>query len=55
MGIYSRDYLRRDDGVRGKTVLWIIGLTVGAYVIQGVLLGRGASISPRSSGSSPAS
>jgi membrane associated rhomboid family serine protease len=41
MGIYSRDYLRREEGLRGKIVLWIIGLTVAAYVVQGVLLGRG--------------
>jgi membrane associated rhomboid family serine protease len=41
MGIYTRDYLRRDDGLRGKIVLWIIGLTVAAYALQGVLLGRG--------------
>jgi membrane associated rhomboid family serine protease len=41
MGIYSRDYLRRDDGLRGKIVLYIIGLTIAAYVVQGVVLGRG--------------
>jgi len=40
MGIYTRDYLRRDDGLRGKIVFWIIGLTVAAYAVQGILLGR---------------
>lgn len=41
MGIYSRDYLRRDGGVRGTVVTWIIGVTVAMYVVQGALLGRG--------------
>ncbi|HLY08126.1 MAG TPA: rhomboid family intramembrane serine protease [Planctomycetota bacterium] len=41
MGIYSRDYLRRDDGIRGKTVYWIMGVTVAVYALQGVVLGRG--------------
>jgi len=41
MGIYTRDYLRRDDGLRGKIVFWIIGLTIAMYAVQGVLLGRG--------------
>src|SRR5579862_7030728 len=41
MGISTRDYLRRDDGLRGKIVFWIIGITVGAYALQGFLLGRG--------------
>lgn len=42
MGFYDRDYARRDDfHVRGRLVLWIIGLTIAAYVVQGILLGRG--------------
>jgi membrane associated rhomboid family serine protease len=41
MGIYTRDYLRRDGGARGTVVFWIIGLTVAMYMVQGALLGRG--------------
>jgi membrane associated rhomboid family serine protease len=41
MSIYSRDYLRRDEGPRGRVVFWIIGITVAAYFVQGAFLGRG--------------
>jgi membrane associated rhomboid family serine protease len=41
MGIYSRDYLRRDTTPRGTVVFWIIGLSVAGYAVQGMLLGRG--------------
>jgi membrane associated rhomboid family serine protease len=42
MGFYDRDYARRDDfHFRGRLVIWIIGITVAAYVVQGVMLGRG--------------
>ena len=41
MGIYSRDYFRREEGLRGKLVFGIIGLTILIYAAQGILLGRG--------------
>jgi membrane associated rhomboid family serine protease len=41
MGIYRRDYMSRDNFLRGQVVVWIIGVTIACYVVQGVLLGRG--------------
>lgn len=41
MGWQDRDYARRGDPLlRGRLVLWIIGLTVAMYVVQGIALGR---------------
>ncbi|MCZ2342987.1 MAG: rhomboid family intramembrane serine protease [Bacteroidales bacterium] len=39
MGIYDRDYYRDDDGgwlsgLGGRGVIWIIGVTVGVYILQ---------------------
>jgi membrane associated rhomboid family serine protease len=41
MGFQDRDYARRQHRFRGRIVLGIIGATIAAYVVQGVLLGRG--------------
>ncbi|MBI2930554.1 MAG: rhomboid family intramembrane serine protease [Planctomycetes bacterium] len=40
MGISDRDYLRDFRPRPGRVVLWIIGATVVAYFVQGLLLGR---------------
>ncbi len=42
MGFYDRSYARRDDPFKGRVVVWIIGITVAAYIVQGFLLGRGS-------------
>src|SRR5688572_9369539 len=41
MGFFDRDYSRRPVWNPAAVVLWIIGITVGFFVVQGVLLGRG--------------
>src|SRR5882672_34173 len=41
MGIHSRNWIRRDDGLKGRVVLAIIGVTLVVYMVQGILLGRG--------------
>jgi membrane associated rhomboid family serine protease len=41
MGFNDRDYARRNDHFKGRIVVWIIGLTIAMYVVQGILLGRG--------------
>lgn len=42
MGFADRAYARRGDHFKGRIVVWIIGVTVSTYVLQGVLLGRGS-------------
>jgi membrane associated rhomboid family serine protease len=41
MGFWDRSYARRDDSFKGRVVVWIIGITIAAYLVQGFLLGRG--------------
>lgn len=42
MSFWDRDYARRNDfHLRGRLVLWIIGITIGAYLVQGFVMGRG--------------
>jgi len=40
MGFADRAYARRSQPLQGRLVIWIVGITVAAYVVQGFLLGR---------------
>lgn len=41
MGFHDRDYARRPGAAHGRLVVGIIAVTVAAYVVQGIILGRG--------------